>query len=911
MGASSACCSPTCWVTAPPSPRGTDSAKAVEEDDASKLTAKSRQGAKHQVIGQKTEASESHLAAHLHDGVKAKGAVQELLKNGIKDDRVCANFGDTELGLLVDTMECFQFSAGDTVVREGDVGTYFFVTETGSLEVSVQGKPLNTLGRGQAFGGLALLYNCPRTATVIAKEAARIWGANGDAFKKAMQENSQKHSHENRKYLDSMSMFDGLSLQQKSLLSETMQLEVCHAGNRVITAGETARALYFVKKGELSVYSGASVNAAGKVSGGRLESKLTSGDYFGQHAVIFSETHSLTVVADQQCELYSLGIENLREVLGDDLAEVLEQSFILQGLKKSPVMSQFSSTQQRKIVQVMDRKKYSAGQVITEGLRFALVVDGDISGITGSKTTKYQRGDWFEDDTMMQEDEDNKDPSLKLSPSSVDLQNKAPKTLTAGPQGAKLATLTKDGLGKALKELGIAAIGNSEQAMDYTRKMLLVKKVSIFRHLAQQQTNDLVRNFVLQKYKKGAAVITQGEMGTSLFVIQSGECQVLIGGVVKRTLSKNHYFGDRALLFDEPRSATIVVSSNKAELWSIDKANFIPLMGGKMKEELEHRIRLQDTNVSLKDLKHVKIVGSGAAGVVRLVQHIKTGTRYALKRVKKDNGKIPEEVIRECDLLAANDHPFVMCLVKRFETTTSVYMLTELITGGELHAAIRKVPSVLSRPQAQFYTGSLVLVLESLQDRNIVYRDLKPENVMLDAQGYLKLIDFGIAKKLEEGKSRTFTMIGTPHYMAPEVMRGHGYGTEVDIWSLGVMLFEFVCGYLPFADELDDPTEVCTAVLREQFNFPTTYRDQPGRQLMQGMLTRPAKKRLGTGINGYDDLKKAEFFQLQISDGPESLFQKIVGRKVDPPVVPEGECYTDPGEVEDIVLSDEEELYTK
>merc|ERR1740138_1628442 len=209
-----------------------------------------------------------------------------------------------------------------------------------------------------------------------------------------------------------------------------------------------------------------------------------------------------------------------------------------------------------------------------------------------------------------------------------------------------------------------------------------------------------------------------------------------------------------------------------------------------MQQALMERIRLQDTSVTLKDVRQIKVIGKGAAGVVRLVQHKKTGTRYALKRVKKQDGKIPDEVKRECDLLAENDHPFIMALVKTFETTTSVYMLTELITGGELHAAIRQIPTVLSRARAQFYTGSVVIVLEELADRNTVYRDLKPENVMLDAQGYLKLIDFGIAKKMPQGESRTFTLIGTPHYMAPEVARGSGYGTEVDLWSLGVIFFE-------------------------------------------------------------------------------------------------------------------------
>jgi len=310
---------------------------------------------------------------------------------------------------------------------------------------------------------------------------------------------------------------------------------------------------------------------------------------------------------------------------------------------------------------------------------------------------------------------------------------------------------------------------------------------------------------------------------------------------------------------------------------------------------------------SQKDLKHVKIVGAGAAGVVRLVEHKKTKTRYALKRVKKNKGKIPEEVVRECALLKENDHPFIMCLVKTFETKKSVYMLTELITGGELHAAIRTIPTVLSRSQAQFYVGSLILCLEELCDRNIVYRDLKPENVMLDSQGYLKLIDFGIAKKLEEGKGRTFTMIGTPHYMAPEVMRGHGYSTEIDIWSLGVMLFELVCGYLPFADELDEPTEVCTAVLKDPLQFPAGYKDKHGKELMQAMMCRQPKKRIGCGINGYEDIKEHTFFKVGHEGGP-SLYYKLLGRELKVPVLPKGETYCDPEDVADITLSDAGEL---
>mmetsp|Transcript_3097 Transcript_3097/g.7206 ORF Transcript_3097/g.7206 Transcript_3097/m.7206 type:complete len:348 (-) Transcript_3097:39-1082(-) len=326
-----------------------------------------------------------------------------------------------------------------------------------------------------------------------------------------------------------------------------------------------------------------------------------------------------------------------------------------------------------------------------------------------------------------------------------------------------------------------------------------------------------------------------------------------------------------------------------------------------MAEDLINRIKLQDTQVTLLDLKPVQVIGTGAFSTVRLVEHRRTGVRYALKSVKKQNGKIPAEMVNECSILLENDHPFILYVVKTFETDLRVCMLTELITGGDLHYAIRQIPTVLSRKQAQFYAGSLVIAIEALWDRNIVYRDLKPENVMLDAQGYLKIIDFGISKKLKDTESRTFTTVGTPHYMAPEVMRGRGYGIEVDLWSLGIMLFEFVCGYLPFADDLDEPAEVCAAVLNNRLFFPRAYRDASGRELITGLLSRQPECRVGAGSNGCADVKAAPFFCM--NDGqPEALFDKIMGRELAPPLVPDGEKYCDDEEMEE-TPSDADDLF--
>jgi len=852
-------------------------------------------------IGKKADegGAEAHLAAKRKPRPMGKDT-RQLVRWGIQQDKFCSLLDEKEIEAILQTMEYYNFEAKDRVVTQGDYGNTFFVAHEGSLEVRVNDKVVNTMVPGHAFGGIALMYNCPRTATVTAVANSTVWGANGDTFQAVLAANSKARFQENRKFLDSLKMFADLPGKAKDRLSECFFAESFESGFRVISEGEAAGALYFVKTGELKEVAGATIAANGMLFGGTTIAKLGPGDSFGERDMLYNEPRKSTIVSEKHCEILSLAGDQLREVLGNDVGAILEKNFILTALRKSPLISQFTASQQSAIAAVMSTQSFQAGEAVSAGSRFAVVMDGSIEGMNHGSPITLPAGGWYEEDAIIEKAEmDATDAHEHLKEKKGSLTN-----LKAGASGAKLAILTKEGFTQVFSQLGLSE--STDSVVDYTRKMKLAEGVHIFRQLDKEKLDRIVKSFRTNKYKKGTKVIEQGDMGDSFFVIASGEVLVTIDGKVIRTLAKNSYIGERALLFDEPRSATVEVSSSEADLWFIDKKVFSDIVKGQLRTQLESRIKLQDTDVSMKDLRHIKIVGAGAAGVVRLVEHKATKTRYALKRVMKSKGKVPEEVVRECILLKENDHPFIMCLVKTFETSKSVYMLTELITGGELHAAIRTIPTVLSRAQAQFYTGSLALVLEELCDRNICYRDLKPENVMLDAQGYLKLIDFGISKKLEEGKSRTFTMIGTPHYMAPEVMRGHGYSTEIDIWSLGVMLFELVCGYLPFADDLDEPTEVCTAVLKDPLQFPSGYKDRHGRELMTGMMTRQPKKRLGGGMNGWADVKDAEFFQ--VGHEGSSLFVKILGRELKAPVLPKGEVYCDPEDVADINLSDAGEL---
>lgn len=244
---------------------------------------------------------------------------------------------------------------------------------------------------------------------------------------------------------------------------------------------------------------------------------------------------------------------------------------------------------------------------------------------------------------------------------------------------------------------------------------------------------------------------------------------------------------------------------------------------------------LQNDQIQLNDLRHLRFLGKGTFGNVHLTRDVSSKAVYALKTVSKRKilfYDLYENLQLEKQILLKTDHPFIMKLVKTFKDNKRIYFLTEYIPGMDLFDVILARPK-LAPEEIQFYLGALTLALEHLHERKIVYRDLKPENVMVNGQGYPKLIDFGSARILH---GHTYTLLGTPHYMAPEVITGKGYGVAADCWGLGVMLFELGYGYLPFAEEEEDPYVIYEKVLTCDAMYPEGNDDSTMKSLVQSLL---------------------------------------------------------------------------
>jgi len=248
---------------------------------------------------------------------------------------------------------------------------------------------------------------------------------------------------------------------------------------------------------------------------------------------------------------------------------------------------------------------------------------------------------------------------------------------------------------------------------------------------------------------------------------------------------------------------------------------------------------------------------------------------FALKMLKKSEIlrlKQVEHIKAEKAILSRIAHPFIVNLYAAFQDERHLYMTMEYVIGGELFSQLRKVGR-FSNDTARFYAGEIVLALSYLHDKNIVYRDLKPENLLIDAEGHIKITDFGFAKVVED---RTWTLCGTPEYLAPEIIQSKGHNKAVDWWALGILIFEMLAGYPPFYDE--NPFGIYQKILKGAIEFPR-HMDPHARDLVKKLLTADRTKRFGCLRDGAEDIRRHPWFAA-------TKWDQLFARQVRPPFVP-------------------------
>ena len=316
----------------------------------------------------------------------------------------------------------------------------------------------------------------------------------------------------------------------------------------------------------------------------------------------------------------------------------------------------------------------------------------------------------------------------------------------------------------------------------------------------------------------------------------------------------------------------------------IDMLNISEKDKEKIKKEIYdkemYKYRKKREKQSIHDYESLEIIGRGAFGEVHVCKEKKTGKIVAVKKIKKSVIETKNQIIHirnEQLLMSKIKSPWIVDLIASFQEGDYLYLIMDYLPGGDLMSLLIK-KDILTENESKFYIAEIILAVESIHKLDCIHRDIKPDNILIDKNGHIKLSDFGLAKvsdKLynydlnirkfnvdnEESEfkhEKNYSCVGTAYYVAPEVLNKKGYGPEIDWWSVGIIFYEMLCGYAPFCSK--ETSRVCYKILHwEKFlEFPKKINlSNNAIDLIKKMINYPYCR---LGKNGVEEIKKHPFF---------------------------------------------------
>ena len=756
----------------------------------------------------------------IKDGISKED--EEMLKKTFKEHFLFKNKSSEIISSIISSLKLITLEKDITLFKKGNEGSEFYIIKKGKILINTEYGD-KYLKDGETFGELALIQNGKRTATAVTIERSQLFVLNGVTFREILKKINETDLNEKLDLLKSNALFSVLGNNKLKAISNIMINCIFKGGEKIVIKNDVGDSMYIIKSGEVQCEDKNENN--NEIKKIRL---LQAKDYFGEGSILFDRKRTVNItVLEPSMECYQISKYNLEVILGKDYKQIIISSICKNAFAKSKYMKHIANpTYFNKMMENSVMKDYEDKEIIIPNDCLTSKVYIILMGNLIEENTDIivaKRGELYGD-------------------SLIKSGQFAPRNIIASFS----LKVIEFNLNDIIEKIGIKIQNkkNFHKIFKIFDDVDNLRKISLFKETASHKLVNIVVLMKIKNFKENDVIFREGEIGDKLYMIKSGSVKVYTNNKLMRELGEGSCFGEVALLLDKPRTATVIAACD-CKICYLTKEDFNSLVDDNMINYLTDKIYLEEGyNIDLADLYYAKSLGHGKFGNVSLVHNKKHF--FAVKAVNRKAAEkqkiLIKYFIQERNILLTLDNPFIMKLLKTFKTENNIFFLLEYIKGRGMNKYLNSRSQIkyLNEKETIFYTANILLALDYLNSRQVCHRDLKPDNIIIDEKGYLKIIDFGTSIIID--KNYTNTVTGTPHYMAPEILLGQGYGFSCDYWSLGIIAYETYYGIYPFGRNAKDPIDVYKEVIKKD----VIYNGGVNKiiQLIGGLLTKNETHRI-------------------------------------------------------------------
>lgn len=714
----------------------------------------------------------------------------------------------------------FELDPEKELYEEGKRAEGWYVLKSGSVELRTKRESTDReiVEMGTWFGEQGLAYGTERLESAIARDYVCFWRMTRGSYCAFIEKIRMEMAPSIDETLHRSLLFSEVPKEQfPSLVPYVIPLEFPCA-TPIVTQGEPGDCFFLIQTGEVAV-----------TENERPKRCLRDWDFFGEQALLYGLLRTASVNASSPSGVKCLCLHQsvLEGNVGKSIYQAIFRNTQRIALDRSSYLGHLSEEVKDRLILSMQIFTYEESEtVIKAGSKRGFYLWIVLFGSLKSRNQVFLPWNCLGDDQIL-----------------------------GVPEG-----FYEEDVQANYHEVALACIGRNvfEECLGITSSRALegipgsiTHEIRLFQGMKSMDIAKLCATIGLVKYTKNEVIMTEHQSSERLFIVKSGSVALYKSELLVRIPMKWDFFGEFNIAQDRSKWVTAVSTAEVTECWVLARDSFYQVFPQEaLKVLYRNWLKAYDIG-SLADLVPVCCLTNSAFASITLAVSANSDT-YALKSLSKakiQTQSLEKAVLMERNVLLRLQHPLIPRLFKTFQDSGYIYFLSQF-TAGECLFDVMTERGVFTLSETRFLAGAMVLIIDHLHERQVLHRDLKPEHFLLSPCGYLYLTDLSSAKYCEKTNSVT----GTPQFMAPEVIMGKMYGAAVDLWSLGVIWYEFLTGGLPFAQADDDPYSICQQILTETVHFPSSL-PETAVNLLKKLLSRVPADR-GTS----QDLKFHSFF---------------------------------------------------